>query len=188
MKPNREQAWQLFIKYNKDEGYHKHALAVEGVMRHFAAILSEDQDKWGIIGLLHDIDFEQYPQEHCIKAQDLLAEEGIDEEYIHAVASHGYGLCCDVKPEHKMEQVLYTIDELTGLVMANALMRPSKSIMDMEVKSLKKKFKTASFAAKIDRDVIQKGCDMLGMELDYVMEQTILGMRKVEEEVPGFVS
>lgn len=178
-KLSREDAWNLFLQYNKDEAYHKHALAVEGVMRHFAQLLGEDEEIWGVVGLLHDLDYEMYPEEHCIKAQEIMNEAGIDPFYSHAVASHGYGICCDVKPEHVMEKVLYTIDELTGLVTATAIMRPSKSVMDLEVKSLKKKFKSTSFAAKIDRGVIQNGCDMLGMELSDVMEQTIQGMRKI---------
>ena len=139
--PNREEALELLKEFNKTDSLVKHALTVEAVMRHFAGLLGEEEEKWGIIGLLHDIDYEMYPEQHCIKAREILSERELPEEYIHAVLSHGWKLCCDVEPVHKMEKVLYTIDELTGLVAATALMRPSKSILDMEVKSVKKKWK-----------------------------------------------
>lgn len=183
-KPTREEAWNLLNEYNKTESLIKHALTVEGVMRYFARLLGEeDIEKWGVIGLLHDLDYEMYPDQHCIKVQSIMRERNIDEEYIHAVASHGYGLCVDIKPEHKMEKVLFTIDELCGLITAASIMRPSKSVLDIEVKSVKKKYKTPKFAAGVSRDVIQQGLDMLGWDLDYAIEHTINGMREVAEEI-----
>ncbi|MDV3427340.1 MAG: hydrolase [Bacillota bacterium] len=183
-KLRRNEAWELLNEYNKTEYLIKHALTVEGVMRYFARLLGEeDIEKWGVIGLLHDLDYEMYPDQHCIMVQSIMREKGIDEEYIHAVVSHGYDLTVDVKPEHKMEKVLYTIDELCGLITAAAIMRPSKSVLDLEVKSVKKKYKTPKFAAGVSRDVIQKGLDMLGWDLDYVIEHTINGMREVAEEI-----
>ncbi|MCL2342051.1 MAG: HD domain-containing protein [Firmicutes bacterium] len=181
----REEALELLKKYNKEPFHIKHALTVEGVMRYFAKTLGyqDEEELWGIVGLLHDLDFEMYPEEHCIKSQEIMRQEGIDERIIHAAASHGYGLTVDIKPEHEMEKVLYAIDELTGLIGAVALMRPSKSVMDLELKSVKKKFKTPSFAAGCSRDVVEKGAEMLGWELDYLTQQTILGMRECEEEI-----
>ena len=183
MRLTREDAWKLFREYNESYSLIKHGLAVEGVMRRFARRYGEDEEKWGIVGLLHDLDYEKYPDEHCIKTQEIMRERGIDEDYIHAAASHGYGLCCDVKPEETMEWVLYTIDELTGLVNAAALMRPSKSVMDMEVKSVRKKFKDKHFAAGVNRDVVIKGAEILGLSLDEVIEETILGMREVADAI-----
>ncbi len=183
MRLTREDAWKLFREYNESDSLVKHGLAVEGVMRRFARRYGEGEEKWGIVGLLHDLDYEKYPDEHCIKTQEIMRERGIDEDYIHAVASHGYGLCCDVKPEETMEWVLYTIDELTGLVTAAALMRPSKSVMDMEVKSVRKKFKDKHFAAGVNREVVTKGAEVLGLSLDEVIEETILGMRDVAEAI-----
>ena len=181
--PNRAEAYELLREFNKNESLVKHALTVEGVMRHFAKLLGEDEEKWGVIGLLHDIDYEMYPEQHCIKAREILAEREWPEAYIHAVESHGWKLCCDVEPIEQMEKVLYTIDELTGLIAANALMRPSKSILDMEVKSVKKKWKQKSFAAGVNREVIEEGAGLLGMELDRVIEETIKGMQQVAEEI-----
>lgn len=182
--PNREQAYELFREYNKSESLIKHALTVEAVMRHFAEFLGEaDVEKWGIIGLVHDIDYEMYPEQHCIKAREILSENNWPEEYIHAVESHGWGLCCDVEPIEKMEKVLYTIDELTGLVTATALMRPSRSILDTELKSVKKKWKQKGFAAGVNREVIEQGANILGMELDNIMEETIKGMQKAAESI-----
>ena len=181
--PNREEALELLKEFNKTDSLVKHALTVEAVMRHFAGLLGEEEEKWGIIGLLHDIDYEMYPEQHCIKAREILSERELPEEYIHAVLSHGWKLCCDVEPVHKMEKVLYTIDELTGLVAATALMRPSKSILDMEVKSVKKKWKQKSFAAGVNREVIEEGAAMLGMDMDLVIEETLKGMQKVAEEI-----
>ena len=183
MKPTREEAYELLRKYNDSPALLTHALAVEGVMRHFARLLGEDEDKWGIVGLMHDIDYQLYPEQHCTKAREILTERGIDEEYIHAVQSHGYGLCSTVKPEHVMEKVLYTIDELTGLINACAIMRPSKSVLDLELKSVKKKYKDHRFAAGVNREVIEKGAAMLGMDLDYVITETIMGMREVAEAI-----
>lgn len=182
--PTREEALELLKKYNKSESLIKHALTVEAVMKHFAEILGEpDSEKWGIIGLLHDIDYELYPEQHCIKARELLSENNIPEEYIHAVESHGWNICCNVEPVEKMEKVLFTIDELTGLIAATALMRPSKSILDTELKSVKKKWKQKGFAAGVNREIIEQGAAMLGMELDYIMDETIKGMRTVAEEI-----
>ena len=181
--PSRDEAYKLFRKYNKSQNLINHALAVEGVMRHIADIYGEDKELWGVVGLLHDIDYEKYPEEHCKKAEQILADEGIDEMIIHAVASHGYEICHNVKPETTMEKVLYTIDELTGLVAATALVRPSKSVMDMKLKSVKKKWKDKSFAAGVDRDLITKGADMLGLEVGKVIEYSIMGMRDVAEDI-----
>jgi len=181
--PTREIAMDLLREYNQNENLIKHALAVEGVMVHFAELFGEDKEKWGIIGLIHDLDYEKYPDEHCIKAREILEERGWPEDYIHAVQSHGWGICTDVEPMEKMEKVLYTIDELTGLITATVLMRPGKSIMDLPVKSVKKKWKQKSFAAGVNRDIIEKGAEMLGMELDKVIEETIKGMQKVAEEL-----
>jgi predicted hydrolase (HD superfamily) len=181
---SRAAAWELLKKYNSDPFHLQHALTVEGVMKWFAAELGfgGEAEFWGIVGLLHDIDFEQYPEEHCRKAPELLREGGCGERLIHAVCSHGYGLTVDVKPEHEMEKVLYAADELTGLIWAVAIIRPSKSVQDMEVKSVKKKYKTPHFAAGCSREVIEKGAAMLGWELDALIEKTILAMRSCEAE------
>lgn len=175
----REQAWALLTQYNKDAFHLKHSLIVEGVMRYFADTLGfgEEKEFWGIVGLLHDLDFELFPDQHCIKEQEIMRENGIDERIIHATASHGYKLTVDIEPEHTMEKVLYAVDELTGLIGAVALMRPSKSVADLELKSVKKKYKTANFAAGCSREVIERGANMLGWELDCLIEQTILAMR-----------
>lgn len=183
MKPDRDFAWKLFREYNESESLVHHGLAVEGVMRHFAVLFGEDPDKWGVIGLLHDLDYEKYPEEHCTKVREILTEQGVDEEYIHAIASHGWGLCSDVEPVERMEKVLYATDELTGLITAAALMRPSHSVMDLELKSVKKKFKDKRFAAGVDRDVITKGAEMVGMPLDDLIQETILGMREVADSI-----
>lgn len=182
---SREDAFTLLKKYNKEPFHIQHALTVEGVMKWYARELGygEDAEFWGIVGLLHDIDFEQYPEEHCIKAPELLREGGVGEDIIHAVCSHGYELTVDVKPEHEMEKVLYAVDELTGLIWAAALMRPSKSVQDMEVKSVRKKYKSANFAAGCSREVIQRGADMLGYELSELIEKTILAMRDCEQDI-----
>ena len=181
--PSRTEAYKLLQEFNKSESLVRHALTVEAVMRHFAKLLGEDVEKWGIIGLLHDIDYEMYPEQHCIKAREILAGREWPEAYIHAVESHGWKLCCDVEPIEKMEKVLYTIDELTGLIAANTLMRPSKSILDMEVKSVKKKWKQKGFAAGVNREVIEEGAGMLGMDLDQVIEETIKGMQEAAAEI-----
>jgi len=181
--PTRQEAYELLCEYNKSESLIKHALAVEAVMRHFAELLGEDPEKWGIIGLVHDLDFEMYPEEHCQKTKEILTERNWPEDYIRAVVSHGWKICSDVEPVEKMEKVLYTIDELTGLIAATALMRPSKSIMDTTVKSVKKKWKQKSFAAGVNREVIAEGAKMLGMELDQVIAETIVGMQKVAAQI-----
>lgn len=181
----RDEALALLKKYNKEAFHIQHALTVEGVMRWYAGELGygEEADYWAITGLLHDIDFELYPEEHCVKAPELLREGGASEDMIHSVCSHGYGLCSDVKPEHEMEKVLFAVDELTGLIGAAALMRPSKSVMDMEVSSVKKKFKDKRFAAGCSRDVILQGAENLGWELNELFEKTILAMRSCEKQI-----
>lgn len=181
--PTREEAFELLKKYNENESLIHHGLAVEAVMGHFAKLFNEEVEKWKIVGLVHDLDYEMYPEEHCKKVSEILHNENWPEEYIHAIVSHGWKLCCDVEPVEKMEKVLYTIDELTGLITAAALMRPSKSILDMEVKSVKKKYKQKSFAAGVNRDVIDEGVQMLGMELDQVIAETIKGMQSAAEEI-----
>ncbi|MCD8037416.1 MAG: hydrolase [Clostridiales bacterium] len=173
----RDEAWALLTEYNQDPFHLEHAEIVEGTMRYFAKKLGYDEDFWGIVGLLHDLDFEKYPEQHCIKEQEIMRERGIDEAIIHATASHGYGLASDIKPEHEMEKVLYAVDELTGLIGAVAIMRPSKSVQDLELKSVKKKFKTPKFAAGCSREVIQNGADMLGWTLDELIERTIAALR-----------
>ena len=183
MFPSREEAWQLLNEYNQDEHLINHALAVEGVMRHFANLYNEDADKWGVVGLLHDLDYEKYPDEHCKKVVEIMKEKNLDEELIHSVVSHGYGLVNDIKPENNLEKVLYTIDELTGLINATAIMRPSKSVLDLEVKSVKKKFKSKGFAAGVNRDVIKNGCEMLDKPLEEVIGETIQGMKTVAKEI-----
>lgn len=175
----REQAWDLLTTYNKEPFHLQHAATVEGVMRWYANELgyADEADFWAVVGLLHDIDFEQWPDEHCKKCVSLLEAGGADPRLIHAVVSHGYGLCSDVEPEHEMEKVLFAADELTGLIGAAALMRPSKSVQDMELKSLKKKFKDKKFAAGCSRDVITQGAERLGWSLDELMEKTLSAMR-----------
>ena len=181
----RDEALALLRRYNKEPFHLQHALTVEGVMRWYANELGygQEADFWAMVGLLHDIDFEQWPEEHCQKAPELLREAGAGEELIHAVVSHGYGLCSDVEPVHEMEKVLFAADELTGLICAAALMRPSRSVMDMEVSSLKKKFKDKKFAAGCSRDVIRQGAERLGWDLETLMERTILAMRACEADV-----
>ena len=185
----REQALELLKKYNKESFHIQHALTVEGVMKWYAKELGyeEDTEYWGIVGLLHDIDFEQYPDAHCIKAPELLKEAGVGEDIIRAVCSHGYGLTVDIKPEHEMEKVLYAADELTGLIWAAALIRPSKSVQDMETKSIKKKYKSANFAAGCSREVIENGAKMLEWELDRLIQNTIYAMRSCESEIQAYM-
>lgn len=181
MSKEREKAFELLKTYNESTSLRTHALAVEAVMRHFARLFGEDEDYWGVVGILHDIDYEQFPEEHCKKAPELLREAGYGEDIIHAVVSHGWGICVDVEPEHKMEKALYATDELTGLITACAYMRPSKSVLDMELKSVRKKYKTKGFAAGVSRGVVEAGAKMLGMELDDLIWQTVLGMREAAE-------
>jgi predicted hydrolase (HD superfamily) len=187
---NRAQAWELLRQYNKDPFHLQHALTVEGVMKWFAQDqgFGAESGFWAIAGLLHDIDFEQFPEQHCLKAPELLRAGGTSEELIHAVCSHGYGLTTvDAKPEHTMEKILFAADELTGLIWAVAIVRPSKSVMDMEVKSVKKKYKTPAFAAGCSRQVIEKGASLLGWDLDFLIEKTILAMRSCEAQVNAAV-
>lgn len=179
----REEALTLLRKYNKSEGLVKHALAVEGVMRYCARKRGEDEDKWGVIGLIHDLDYEQFSEQHCQKSGEILRSEGWPEDDIRAVMSHGWGICTDVEPQSKLEKVLYAVDELTGLVVATALVRPSKSVMDMTVKSVKKKWKDKAFAAGVNRAVIEKGAEMLGVELTELIDDAISGMREVADEI-----
>lgn len=184
--PTREQALELLTKYNKEEFHIRHSLTVEGVMREAAVKLGygDEADKWALVGLLHDVDFEMWPEEHCKKAPELLAEIGCSDDVVRAIVSHGYGICSDVEPEHQMEKVLFAADELTGIIWAYALMRPSGSTKDMEVgKSLKKKFKDRKFAAGCDRDVIIKGCENLGWEMNDLFELTLSGMKATEDSV-----
>lgn len=183
-KPTREEALELFKEYNESESLLRHALSVEATMKHFAEKFNEgDVEKWAIVGLIHDLDYEKYPDEHCIKVQEILKEEKYPEDYIRAIASHGYGICTDIEPLETMEKVLYAIDELTGLITAVALLRPSKSLLDLEPKSVKKKWNDKAFAAGVDRSIIEKGIEMLGMERDEVIMETILAMRKVADEI-----
>ena len=181
--PTREEAYQLLTEYNKSDSLIKHALAVEGVMRYFARKRGEDEEKWGVIGLVHDLDYEQFPEEHCHKSEEILKEKGWPEEYIRAVVSHGWGLCSEVEPQTELEKVLYAIDELTGLVVTTALVRPSKSVMDVKVKSVKKKWKDKRFAAGVDRSIIEKGAQMLGIEVSDLIADTLAGMQEVAEEI-----
>lgn len=182
---SREEALELLKKYNKEPFHIQHGLTVEGVMRYFACEsgYEAEEEYWGIVGLLHDIDFELYPEQHCKKAPELLREAGVSEEMIYSICSHGYGLCSDQEPKHQMEKILFACDELTGLIGAAARMRPSKSVMDMELSSLKKKFKDKRFAAGCSRDVIKEGAERLGWTLDELLEKTILAMRSCEESV-----
>lgn len=181
--PTRDEAMELFLEHNKTENLLKHALAVEAVMRHFAVLLKEDPEKWGIIGLCHDLDYEKYPEQHCTMTKKMLEEAKWSEDWIHAIMTHGWKLCTQVMPVLPMEKVIYTIDELTGLIMAAALMRPSRSLLDLELKSVKKKWNDRRFAAGVSREVIQEGADMLGMSLDQVITETILGLRTAAKEL-----
>lgn len=183
MTPTREHALELLTTYTKNESLVRHGLSVEATMRHFARKYGEDEEKWGIIGLVHDLDWEMYPEEHCTKTREILEKAGWPQEYIRSIMSHAWGLVTDVKPEHQMEKVLYATDELTGLITATALMRPSKSVLDMQPKSVKKKWKEKSFAAGVDREVIARGAEMVGIELDELIAETILAMRAVADEI-----
>ena len=183
-KPTREEAMLLLKKYNQSEALIKHALAVEAVMGYFANKFGEDDvEKWRIIGLIHDLDYEKYPEEHCSKTKEILEKEGWPEDYIRAVISHGWKICSDVEPVETMEKVLYTIDELTGLIVATVLMRPSKSILDLTVSSVKKKYKNKNFAAGVDRKIIEDGAELLGIDLTEIMEDTIKAMQESAEEL-----
>jgi predicted hydrolase (HD superfamily) len=181
--PTREAALELFRKYNKSESLYRHALAVEGVMRYMAGKSGEDIEKWGIIGFIHDLDYEMYPEQHCTMTKKILEENGWPEDYIRAVLSHGWGLATDVEPVTHLEKTIYAIDELTGLVTTSALVRPSKSVLDMEVKSVRKKWNDKRFAAGVDRTVIEKGAAMLGVSIDDLIADCIMGMRNVAAEI-----
>jgi putative nucleotidyltransferase with HDIG domain len=181
--PTRAEAFELLKKYNQTESLIKHALAVEGVMRYMARKFNADEEKWGVVGLIHDLDYEQFPDQHCKKTEEILRENNWPEAYIRAVVSHGWGICTEVKPETEMEKVLYAIDELTGLVVTTALVRPSKSVMDVKPKSVKKKWKDKRFAAGVDRSIIENGARMLGVEISELIADTIAGMQEVAEEI-----
>lgn len=181
--PTREETLALFKEYNQSESLLKHALAVEGVMRYFARRRGQDEEQWGIIGLIHDLDYEQFPDRHCEKTAEILRDHEWPESYIRAVVSHGWGICTDVQPESELEKVLYAIDELTGLVTTTALVRPSKSIMDLTAKSVKKKWKDKRFAAGVDRSIIDRGAEMLGMDRTELISETIMGMQEVAEAI-----
>ncbi len=183
MKPSRQQAWKLLTEYNSNESLIRHALAVEGVMRYFARQRGEDEEKWGVIGLIHDLDYEQYPDRHCAKTAEILRRHHWPEDYIRAVVSHGWGICTDVKPETDLEKTLFAIDELTGLIAAAALVRPSRSVLDLKPKSVKKKWKDKRFAAGVNREIIDKGAAMLGMERTDLIAAAITGMREVAEAI-----
>jgi len=181
--PTREQALELFLRYNQSESLYRHALSVEAVMRYMARKHGEDEEKWGVIGLIHDLDYEKYPEQHCTMTEKILKEEGWPEEYVRAVISHGYGICSDIEPKTLLEKTLFAIDELTGLVNTSALVRPSRSILDMEARSVRKKWTDKRFAAGVDRSVIEKGAAMLGTDLNDLITDTIMGMREVAEEI-----
>jgi predicted hydrolase (HD superfamily) len=181
--PTREEAFELLKEYNQSESLIKHALAVEGVMRYCARKCNADEEKWGIIGLIHDLDYEKFPEEHCLKTEEILKTHDWPEDYIRAVVSHGWGICTDVKPQSEMEKMLYAIDELTGLVVTTALVRPSKSVLDMKPKSVKKKWKDKRFAAGVNRSIIEKGAEMLGVEVSDLIVDTIMGMREVADQI-----
>ena len=180
---NREAALQLLKEYNESESLLNHGLAVSGVMAHFSELEGEKKEYWEIVGLLHDLDYEKYPEQHCVKVVEILKNNGYDDDFIHSVVSHGFGICTDVEPVQQMEKILYAIDELTGLITACAYMRPSKSVNDLEVKSVKKKFKSTNFAAGVNRDVIRKGAEMSGYSVEDLTRETILGMRAVADEI-----
>jgi predicted hydrolase (HD superfamily) len=182
-KPTREEALKLFRRYNSSDSLYRHALAVEGVMRYMARKHGEDEEEWGVIGLVHDLDYDMYPDQHCTMTKKILKEEGWPDDYIRAVISHGYGICSDVEPLTLLERTLFAVDELTGLVTTSALVRPSKSVLDMEAKSVRKKWNDRRFAAGVDRIVIEKGAEMLGTDLSDLITDTIMGMREVAEEI-----
>jgi len=181
--PTYEEALSLFKEFNKSESLLKHAYSVEGVMRYMARKRDEDEEKWGIVGLMHDLDYERFPQQHCKKSREILEERGWPEEYIRAIVSHGWGICNNVEPQTEMEKVLYAIDELTGLITAVAIIRPSKSVADLETKSVMKKWKDKSFAAGVNRSLIEKGAAILGMELRDLVTDSIMGMRQVADRI-----
>ncbi len=182
-KPTREDGLELFRKYNKSESLYRHALSVEAVMRYMARKHGDDEEMWGVIGLIHDLDYEMYPEQHCAMTEKIMREHGWPEEYIRAVKSHGYGICSDTEPQTLLEKTLFAIDELTGLVTTSALVRPSKSVLDMEARSVRKKWTDKKFAAGVDRSVIEKGAASLGVDLNDLIADTIMGMREAAEEI-----
>ncbi|MBA7686040.1 hypothetical protein ES703_94474 [subsurface metagenome] len=181
--PTYDAALALFKEFNQSESLLKHACSVEGVMRYMARKMGEDEEKWGIVGLIHDLDYERFPEQHCKKSREILEERGWPEEYIRAIVSHGWGICSDVEPQTNMEKILYAVDELTGLITAVAIIRPSRSVADLEAKSVMKKWKDKSFAAGVNRSVIEKGTEMLGIELRDLVTDTIMGMREVADKI-----
>jgi putative nucleotidyltransferase with HDIG domain len=181
--PTYDEVLSLFKEFNQSESLLKHAYCVEGVMRYMARKAGEDEEKWGIVGLMHDLDYERFPEEHCHKAQEILEERGWPEEYIRAIVSHGWGICNDVEPQSRMEKTLYAIDELTGLIIAVALVRPSRSVADLEARSVMKKWKDKAFAAGVNRSLIEKGAAMLGVELTELVTDVIMGMRQVADRI-----
>ncbi|HNY78703.1 MAG: HDIG domain-containing protein [Sedimentisphaerales bacterium] len=181
--PTRDQALALLQEYNENEALLRHALAVEAVMRHWARKTGQDEEKWGVIGLVHDLDYERFPEQHCKKTEEILRQRGWPEDYIRAVVSHGWGICSDVEPQSELEKVLYAMDELTGLVAATALVRPTRSVMDLTAKSVRKKWKEKSFAAGVNREVIEKGAAMLGVELTVLIEDAIAAMQEVADQI-----
>ncbi len=183
IKPTREDAFELLTTYNQSESLIRHALAVEGVMRHFARLRGQDEEEWGIIGLIHDLDYEQFPDQHCRKTAEILEARNWPKAYIRAVVSHGWGICSEVQPETDLEKVLYAVDELTGLVATSALVRPGKSVLDLTAKSVQKKWKDKRFAAGVDRSIIDRGAQMLGMDRAALITETIMGMRQVADAV-----
>ena len=182
-KPTREEAWKLLVEYNPSLSLQRHALSVEAVMRHMARKHGEDEDQWGLVGMAHDLDYERFPEQHCVKVREILDQHGWPEDYVRAVVSHGWGICSDEEPQSLMEKTLFAIDELTGLVTAAALVRPSRSVLDLPVKSVLKRWKERSFAAGVDRGVIEKGAAMLGVDLPALTEDTIEAMRGVAAEI-----
>jgi putative nucleotidyltransferase with HDIG domain len=181
--PTRKEALALLYSYNQTDNLRNHAYCVEAVMRYIARKIGQDEEKWGVIGLIHDLDYEQFPEQHCTKTRQILEENGWPEEYVRAVVSHGWDICSEVEPSNDLEKTLYAIDELTGLVAASALVRPSKSVLDLSVSSVKKKWKTSAFAAGVNRSIITKGAEMLGITVDQLIEDTIMGMREVAETI-----
>ena len=180
---NREEGLELLKKYTKNNNLVKHGIIVEAVMKHFAKINGEDEEFWGLVGLLHDIDYEMYPEEHCKKCVEILQEIDAPEDMTRAIQSHGYGICVDVKPEKQMEKIIYTIDELTGLIVATALMKPNKTLEEVDLASVKKKWKNKGFASGVNREIVTQGADMLGLELDYIMEETLEAMKGIASEI-----
>lgn len=183
MQPTREQAWAVFCEFNESDSLRKHALAVEGVMRYFARRRGGDEELWGICGMLHDLDWEKFPDEHCRRSESILRERGFPDEVVRAVVSHGWMICTDVEPQSDLEKCLYAVDELCGLISAVALVRPSRSVLDMKPKSVKKKWKDARFAAGVDRSIIERGAAMIGMDLDELISETLCGMREVADRI-----